>query len=149
VLNLCTSPRKTLPPPPATARQSPPHPRSRICTRASPSLFAKPKRKVLQIILMGNIYKMEYVRLYIKMVNSHRYVSKQLNPPKDVFFIWTPGDHVLSQKPLVDVGIDPFEGGNQLSQPKFTRLPSFRSHHLFCPFAVVPGPCHHLTAFPH
>ncbi len=102
---------KTLPHPLLLTDSPPPHPRRRICTRASPSLFAEPKRKVIKIILIGNIYRMEYVRLYIKMVISHRYVSKQLNPPKDVFFIWTPGDHVLSQKLLVDVGIDALAGG--------------------------------------
>jgi hypothetical protein len=76
-----------------------------------------------------------------------------LNPPDDLFCIkicpLNPGDHMLSQKLLVDVGTDPFGGGNNRSVPKSARptlvLLTFDPFH---PFAMASG-SHCLAAFSH
>jgi hypothetical protein len=58
-----------------------------------------------------------------------------LNPPKFSIRIHPldPGDHMLSQKLLVDIRVDPFAGRNQLGSLNWQNLPSYRLHSFFPP----------------
>jgi hypothetical protein len=74
-----------------------------------------------------------------------------LSPLKGVFLLGIhhlgPGDHMLSQKLLVEVGVEMFAG---LWPPKSARTAALSAPIAsFCPFAVESGPRRHLTAFSH